>query len=613
MALEEEALFLRKAVRLGALDPDKGTAALYVYSQLKKMGAKFSFGLFLVERGLLSQMALRALEEGSQTELKRVDTVGDFQLIELIGEGENGAVFRALQKSLNRMVAVKILSTDVSSNPECVEQFLREARATARINHPNVVQGIDVGHDQGLHFFAMELVNGGSARKLLESRGRLDEFTALSLVREAAEGLKAAHDAGLTHRDLKPDNILLTVEGHAKLVDLGISQNLGAKARGEPGADFWASPPYVAPEIISGLSENDSRSDIYSLGATLFEFLAGQPPYIGETPEDTMRLHLNAPIPDILAFRPDISPNTAGLITRMLAKDPAERAPTAEVVSSAILRILTPKEDARAARVPSAKPAGPTSARVPAVVPAPAPHARALAPAAVPPAVQAPAMVPAARVAGRPAASGTMRPAVAPPASSPQHPARPAGLARPNALPQKSKPGAGHGQIPALRRLASPPPRPQTPELEELLPEEDSCAPAPPPPDASGRARAATRDLEELAPLEEVPRARVPSARGVAPRTRPQTQELDELLPSENDPGYSTPRLPVPPVAESPEAVAETLCAPQPPRRGPIPPRPAQPRVPGPAPASRSGQPPPRPKFPVRGVRPTNPKQKPKK
>ena len=364
MALENEALFLRKAVRAGVLDVDKGTAALYVYSQLQQMGAKFTFGQFLVERGLLSNIALNALEGGTGTDIKKVDTVGDFQLIELIGEGQNGAVFRALQKSLGREVALKILNADISADPEALQNFTREARATAKLNHPNVVQGIDVGCDQGLHFFAMELVDGGSAKKLLESgEGALEESAALRIILDAAEGLKAAHTAGMVHRDLKPDNILLTKDGHAKLADLGISQNLRAKATGQPGADFWASPPYVAPEVIQGTAEGDPRSDIYSLGATLFEFLAGQPPFVADTPEEVMQMHLTEPVPDLAQFRPDVSIQTASLLKRMLEKDLNQRVPSAQSVIDAVKRILAMKQ--QAARAMQAPPPPPPPAPPP--------------------------------------------------------------------------------------------------------------------------------------------------------------------------------------------------------------------------------------------------------
>ena len=170
MALESEALFLQRAVRAKVLAPDKGTAALYVYSQLKQMGAAFTFGDFLIDRGLMSQMALAALEKSTRgDEVVAVSTIGPYELIEMIGEGQNGSVFLAYQKSLDRKVALKILSAEI--DPESLERFKAEARVTAKLNHPNVVQGIDVGSDQGLHYFAMELVEGGSVRALIEKFG----------------------------------------------------------------------------------------------------------------------------------------------------------------------------------------------------------------------------------------------------------------------------------------------------------------------------------------------------------------------------------------------------------------------------------------------------------
>ena len=367
MSLEAEAQFLRRAIRAGVLDADKGAAALHVYSQLQKMGAKFSFGDFLVERGLLSNMGLAALETGSGQQLHAVSTLGDFELLELIGEGQNGAVFRARQKALDRIVALKILNANLASDTEGLRRFQNEARATARINHHNIVQGIDVGCDHGLNYFAMEFVDGGSVRSLLAAQGgALSEKAALNIAKQSAMGLRAAHSNGLLHGDLKPDNILLTKGGEVKLADMGISRFFAEKIEGK-GADFWASPPYVAPEVIQGRNQDDDgRSDVYSLGATLFELLAGRPPYVANTPQDVMRMHLQAPIPDIQAFRRDVTIHTAALIKKMLAKVPSERVPSAASVAEAITRIMTHQEaPAAPVRAPESPPA-----------PAPAPAAR---------------------------------------------------------------------------------------------------------------------------------------------------------------------------------------------------------------------------------------------
>jgi len=335
---ETDALFLQRAVRAKLLDPDKGTAALYLYSQLKQKGAQFSFQDFLVSQGMLTQMAIQALAQGQPQSLRAVSTVGDFQLLETVGEGENGVVFRALQQSLDRIVALKILNAKIAGSRAALQRFQHEARATARLNHPNIVAGIDVGTDQGLHYFAMEYVDGGTATELIQTcGGHVPEPTALNIIGQAAAGLAAAHALGMVHKDVKPDNILLTKEGVAKLADLGISQSAGTGATNE----FWASPPYAAPEIIKG-SAADARSDLYSLGATLFELLAGRPPYVAGTPREILQMHLTAPLPDVRTYRPDVSEATAMLITRLLARNLAQRFNSAAEVISAIELILNP-------------------------------------------------------------------------------------------------------------------------------------------------------------------------------------------------------------------------------------------------------------------------------
>ena len=350
MALEHEAQLLKQAVQARLLDPEKGTAALAVYSQLMQMGAKFTFGEFLVERGLIAVAALHALESGKA--VRAVSKVGDFEIIGLLGEGQCGTVYRARQKSLDRFVALKILNFDVTTDPDAVRRFQQEARSTARFSHPNIVQGIVTGTDQGLHYFAMELVDGGSARSMIDSAEEpIAEDTALEIARQAAVGLTAAHVAGFVHRDVKPDNILITQDGQVKLVDLGISQLAAHHAVND--GEFWASPPYVAPEIIGG-QPADSRSDVYSLGATLFELLTGKPPFSAEKPDELFSLHLSAPVPDVRTRRPDVRYETASLVHQMLAKNPLQRIQSAAIVAETISRILSaaPVETPAAATKP---------------------------------------------------------------------------------------------------------------------------------------------------------------------------------------------------------------------------------------------------------------------
>lgn len=360
MALEEEARLLKKGVHAGLIDSDKGTAALVVFAQLQRMGAAFSFGDFLVERKILSRMALAALKQAAQEnvtdKIRTVSCLGDFELLEMVGEGETGAVFRARQLSLNRIVAVKVLSPAVADDQEGLDRFLREARAVAQLNHPNIVHGIHVGNDEGLHYFVMELVEGSTVRSLLEEHpGGLPEDEALRICRQVSEALSVAHAQGLLHRDIKPENLLLSDEGCVKVTDLGISLRCERSPGGEgestvrlnplfdgqaAAGEFWGSPPYVAPEVIEGRGTNDPRSDLYALGATLFEILTGKPPFQGATPEQTLRLHLSAEPPEIAKLQPNVSAPTATFCRRLLAKNPVDRFPDAGAVTAALDEII---------------------------------------------------------------------------------------------------------------------------------------------------------------------------------------------------------------------------------------------------------------------------------
>jgi serine/threonine-protein kinase len=337
VALEEEAKLLRAATRAKLIDHDKGTAALLVYSQLRRMGAGFSFGQFLVERKLLSQMALDGLlnnvATGAATPARTISRLGDFELLELIGEGETGSVFRAHYQSQDRSVAVKILSPRLAEDPEALQRFLEEAKVCAHLKHPHIIRFLRLAKCEGLYYIAMELAEGGSLRKLLKSKGgKLDEVKALEITAQVADALSLAHGNGLLHRDVKPENILLDRIGYAKLADLGIA--VRTTISGNEG-EFWGTPAYLAPEIISGKSADDPRSDLYSLGATLFEMLAGRTPFTAPTPGEMFRHHLQLPPPDVRVLRPELSPQTSMLVARMLAKDPENRFPDAKSVLEA--------------------------------------------------------------------------------------------------------------------------------------------------------------------------------------------------------------------------------------------------------------------------------------
>lgn len=245
-----------------------------------------------------------------------------FTLIEQIGEGGMGAVFKALDNNLNRHVALKILKKEISANAEEQEKLAKEARLTAAINHPHVVKVYHFGRDHGQFYLAMELVEKGSLDQLMAVQKRIGEAHVLEVGTQIAMGLGAALELDLIHRDIKPGNILFADAHTAKLVDFGLAIVMDEEAmvRGE----IWGTPYYIAPEKLDNQPE-DFRSDIYSLGGTLFHALAGRPPYEAESASMVALKQLKSQQVSLQAFAPDISSETAYVINRMMAKNPEER------------------------------------------------------------------------------------------------------------------------------------------------------------------------------------------------------------------------------------------------------------------------------------------------
>ncbi len=246
----------------------------------------------------------------------------NFTLLEQIGEGGMGAVFKALDRNLNRHVALKILKKECSANAEERQKLEEEARMTAGINHPHVVKVFDFGEDRGQFYIAMELVEKGSLDHLMSIQRRVAEAQILEVGIQIAQGLEAALETGLIHRDIKPGNILFADPHTAKLVDFGLAilMDLASPSHGE----IWGTPYYIAPEKLDNTPE-DFRSDIYSLGGTLFHALAGRPPYDAESASMVALKQLKSQPVSLQSFAPDISSETAYVINRMMAKDPADR------------------------------------------------------------------------------------------------------------------------------------------------------------------------------------------------------------------------------------------------------------------------------------------------
>ncbi len=246
----------------------------------------------------------------------------NFELVELIGEGGMGSVYKAYDHSLERMVALKVLRREMSAKDEERVKIEQEARVTASVNHPHVVRLYSFGEADGQFYLAMELVEKGSLDDLMSIQTRVPEAQVLEIGAQIAQGLEAAAEKGLIHRDVKPGNILFADAHTTKIVDFGLARVLEeeAEARGE----IWGTPYYIAPERLNYEPE-DFRSDIYSLGGTLFHAIAGRPPYEAESASMVALKQLKSQPVSLEAFAPDVAPETAYVINRMLEKNPDDR------------------------------------------------------------------------------------------------------------------------------------------------------------------------------------------------------------------------------------------------------------------------------------------------
>jgi len=248
-----------------------------------------------------------------------------------------GAVYRGLDPELDRRVAIKVM---LDATPDFVARFRREAQSIAKLVHPHIVQVYDFGVDEdGNPYFVMELIDGKSLDRLVRERGPIPPAEALALIRQAADGLGAAHKVGIIHRDVKPSNLVVDAQGVVKLVDFGIARVTQAGAALTGAAALMGTPGYMAPEQAAGRSV-DHRADIYALGLTLYEVLAGRPPYEGEDAISLVVKNMQEPLPDLRLADLDLPEELVVLVEQMSVKDPNQRIQTMDAVKTAIDDVL---------------------------------------------------------------------------------------------------------------------------------------------------------------------------------------------------------------------------------------------------------------------------------
>ncbi len=262
-------------------------------------------------------------------------TLGGCRISRKIGSGGMGAVYEALHLGLDKKVAIKILPPEFTSHATALERFQREARAAAKLEHANIVQVLNVGNEGGYNFIVMQFVEGESLGRLVSQRKALPWQEALKFVREAARGLASAHAAGVIHRDIKPDNILVSKDGAAKVADFGLARTLDSGVSLSTTGQIMGTPDYMSPEQAQA-QKIDGRGDIYSLGATFYFLLCGKKPFQADTPLAIIMKHVSEPPRPLRDANPDVPVAVENVIAKMMAKKPEDRFPDCDALIAAL-------------------------------------------------------------------------------------------------------------------------------------------------------------------------------------------------------------------------------------------------------------------------------------
>ncbi|HEX3451493.1 MAG TPA: serine/threonine-protein kinase [Isosphaeraceae bacterium] len=325
----DETQLEKSIIRRGLATPAEIEACKAQRQQLvaKENDSSQSLLEIMVEAKVLTRSQVTRLVQ-QVGDANRKFQIPGYQMIQKLGKGSMGIVFKAKQISVDRVVAIKILLDPLAQNKEFIKRFEREAMIAAKLSHNNVVNAIDAGQIDGHYYFVMEYVEGPTIKDYLDKNKTFDEKEALRITLAIAEALKHAAQRGLIHRDIKPENVILTRQGEVKLADLGLARLTGDEKWGLSEAGMAIGTPYyISPEQVRGQTNIDIRADIYSLGATLYHMVTGRVPYGGETPNEVMRKHVD---PNVAMVPPDhlnsrLSGGLGMVVETMMAKNREHR------------------------------------------------------------------------------------------------------------------------------------------------------------------------------------------------------------------------------------------------------------------------------------------------
>ncbi|MBC7352971.1 MAG: protein kinase, partial [Thermogutta sp.] len=297
----------------------------------------------LVRHGVLTSFQAGCVLRGKTKFL----VLGEYEILDQLGKGGMGVVFKARHRRMERVVALKTLPPQAMKDPESVQRFYREVKAAARLSHPNIVTAYDAGEQHGIHYLVMEYVDGQDLASLVKEHGPMPLEEALECVLQAARGLAYAHSQGVIHRDIKPSNLLVDRSGVVKILDMGLARLMFDRAKDGVTEDqltftgqVMGTCDYMAPEQAVSTHRVDGRADIYSLGCTLYRLLTGEPPYPRRTLMEVLVAHREAPIPSLSKARPDVPVEVDMVFQRMMAKHPEDRYQRMEEVIEALEHCL---------------------------------------------------------------------------------------------------------------------------------------------------------------------------------------------------------------------------------------------------------------------------------
>ncbi len=326
----KELRFIRRAIEKGWISGEK------VFEYLESMRAQnilhVSLRDVLLQRGELSWKQLREIEAEltpkaeSEAHEGTGQKISYYEVLEQIGEGAMGSVYRARNTLTNRTVALKLLDPELARDPQFVERFLREAKNAAKLKqHENIVEAYDFGEEAGQYYFVMEFIKGRSLAEILLQKNKLEEHTALTITRQVARALQHANRFSIIHRDIKPENILISQDGVVKLCDLGLAKDTSQDCYKTSDGVSLGTASYIAPEQASASKNLDIRVDIYSLGITLYQMLTGELPFDGPNSRKIANQHISRELPPLEKKNPHLSSNVIRLVQKMTAKKPGDR------------------------------------------------------------------------------------------------------------------------------------------------------------------------------------------------------------------------------------------------------------------------------------------------